>query len=822
LEEHQSRPECSHPNKPSSLPKMANFDDLPDYFDRRTPNALWVPRHNPPPPHFFPTVGHLETKDAINAFYINQGFATTVNNCNYHKPSGIDPGKYVVSFTLRCACGRSYKQQSTGKRKRTASRMTGCQWAARCKKGRDEETGDFGWSFVVEVPHHNHNRSIGRSAFSQNRKRDEYLLRCIKAMYLQHDSASKMLNTLIAENNRVTVRLSDVRNEIQKLRRVELAGQTPIESLLHFLETFKNDDGGDEVKYFVRVQYDNDNQVKNLFFAHPDCFKIIKENPDCIQIDATYKVNKFNMPLLHIVGVTCHHTVYDISFGFMGGEDHAHYAWHMNAMYELFEELSVTPKCFVTDHDKALKAALTAIYPDVVQRRCIWHINQSVLKAAHKAYDLKKANGNEKKMKELDEGRNDFMARWHELVSRPTQKMFWESYEAIQEDYSDQPTLLLYIDDEQMEHFEEWAECFCRHFPDYGIRVTSRVEGSHYRIKACLAFQGQSHLLHVVKDIHTLMRKQRHEYEAKSAAASVSVPADAADAEFDLLKRIISPFALRQLKQQLKLAKADDYNNGEACTGAFTDKFGLPCKHFLHDRVQQARAAQDDPKAIYYVKPNHVDQHWYLDPPRARGETVDADEVTFRPLDPLKIKSKGRPHGATTKSIPKSKKGKKAAPERRDLSGWEHSQAEQDGVRTAASQASQAPPKKRTVKRKVIEKVTEEEIEEDAPPAGATMTQIQDLLATAMGPLQQQIAALQSRLQKEIHEISDDESADEEEEEDRDSDDDFPIPEQPKAVENVEDTDKEDEKVVVSNYGLRSKTPHAKQSGVRGGRGEGG
>jgi hypothetical protein len=71
------------------------------------------------------------------------------------------------------------------------------------------------------------------------------------------------------------------------------------------------------------------------------------------------------MPLLHTVGVTCYYTVFDVCFGFMGGEDHKHYGWHIQAMHEFFEFLKVTPRCFVTDHDTALKSALTACYLSV-------------------------------------------------------------------------------------------------------------------------------------------------------------------------------------------------------------------------------------------------------------------------------------------------------------------------------------------------------------------------------------------------------------------------------------------------------------------------
>jgi hypothetical protein len=182
-----------------------------------------------------------------------------------------------------------------------------------------------------------------------------------------------MLNTLLAESsNNTQLRLYNIKNKVVKLCRLDLAGQTLIKALLTFLDDFKiTKENSEQLKYFVRVKYDSDNRVQNLFFAHPNCFKIIKENPNCVQIDATYKCNKFNMLLLYLVGVTCYYTVYNISFGFIGSKNYEHYAWHIKAMYKLFKQLKVTPKCFVTNYDIALKAALSALYPRVPQRRCI-------------------------------------------------------------------------------------------------------------------------------------------------------------------------------------------------------------------------------------------------------------------------------------------------------------------------------------------------------------------------------------------------------------------------------------------------------------------
>jgi hypothetical protein len=149
-------------------------------------------------------------------------------------------------------------------------------------------------------------------------------------------------------------------------------------------------------------------------------FDVLKVNLDVVQIDATYKNNKFDMPLLHAIGTTCRQKAFDISFSFMCGEEAGHYAWHIQAIRELFE-LQVTPRCFLTDHDTALKAALTAIYLGIPQRLCIWHINQNVQAQAVEAWDIRRAKSDDEKTK-IEEERLGFMSRWYTLLSKETEE----------------------------------------------------------------------------------------------------------------------------------------------------------------------------------------------------------------------------------------------------------------------------------------------------------------------------------------------------------------------------------------------------------------
>jgi hypothetical protein len=126
---------------------MANLNEynyLPNHYDRNSPNALWVPRNNCQPPNFFSLDSHHEVQDAINRFYLHTSFAISINNINYHKPSSKDEGKYVTSFIVRYACGRKYKPQGTGKRPRTSTKMTRCEWLGRCKKQYNNKIVEFG------------------------------------------------------------------------------------------------------------------------------------------------------------------------------------------------------------------------------------------------------------------------------------------------------------------------------------------------------------------------------------------------------------------------------------------------------------------------------------------------------------------------------------------------------------------------------------------------------------------------------------------------------------------------------------------------------
>ncbi|KAI1558997.1 MULE transposase domain-containing protein, partial [Pyrenophora tritici-repentis] len=429
---------------------------------------------------------------------------------------------------------------------------------------------------------------------------------------------------------------SDVSNELAKLRCEELGGRTRIQALAEFLSTYSCDDSGNE----------------DTKFWH----KITQDDQGRAQV--------------------------------------------VQYLKELFDYLSVSPKCFLTDHDRSLKAGLSVIFLGIPQRRCIWHIYQNVQTEAVKAWDVRRvATAEEKDV--IEKARLDFIQVWQSLVSCPTEDAFWALKEQIWESYAGFPALLQYLKAHQLPHYHEWAECICKFFPDFGQKATSRVEGAHRQLKLALTSWKAGHIYDVVLDIHQLVLVQRNEHDGHLQLDEARHATDCLLLEFARLHRKVSHQGLRKLKEQLLLAKDERYDELEECSGAFSMKFGLPCKHTLHRQLNEPGGLVIDPKDIH--------QHWWYHPPRARGEEVQDERYI---LDPEKIRPKGRPQGSTTVTLPstqvsQSLRGRQPQRQPREKTRNEHVQATQQTQQAEEASDDDIEPRRGNRRRQPTQKVLE-------------------------------------------------------------------------------------------------------------------
>jgi hypothetical protein len=114
-----------------------------------------------------------------------------------------------------------------------------------------------------------------------------------------------------------------------------------------------------------------DGRIERVFWAYNWCIEQWKQNPELMIRDYTYKVNKFDMPLLQIVGVTCMHSTFNLGYFLVSGEKEATFRWVLEFLNSLIQSHQITRPVIITDYDKALKRALRAVFNDSQHQLCI-------------------------------------------------------------------------------------------------------------------------------------------------------------------------------------------------------------------------------------------------------------------------------------------------------------------------------------------------------------------------------------------------------------------------------------------------------------------
>jgi hypothetical protein len=125
----------------------------------------------------------------------------------------------------------------------------------------------------------------------------------------------------------------------------------------------------------MKLQETSIGRVQYLFIAYPASITLVLKNPDIILVDSTYKTNKFEMPLLHMLGITSSGKSFSIGFTFLPSKTATNYTWAV----QQFKALRIRPGVVVMDGDNAIRIASETVFEDIPTMLCTWHVNQCVL-----------------------------------------------------------------------------------------------------------------------------------------------------------------------------------------------------------------------------------------------------------------------------------------------------------------------------------------------------------------------------------------------------------------------------------------------------------
>jgi len=267
--------------------------------------------------------------------------------------------------------------------------------------------------------------------------------------------------------------VTEIREFLERKYKVELSYSLVYFHFRKIFPMFGPDDASTFIKFCEDNEFDvekcideSDKSITKLFI----CSKLMKAHykayGDSLIVDATYRVNKYKLPVVIFSGYTHKGRNCIFGIGIVNDEKESTYNW---LFAKFFASHTSLPIFLVSDHDLSIKATLEKSYKTITHLLCLWHIIQSFSKYFNFLHAM---NHGALKTKIL------------ELPYIENQDEFQKTYELIQKSLTEKKFLKgSHYLEEMWKIREKWARAYLPWRFTGGTRTTSRAEAINSLIK---------------------------------------------------------------------------------------------------------------------------------------------------------------------------------------------------------------------------------------------------------------------------------------------------------------------------------------------------
>jgi hypothetical protein len=448
--------------------------------------------------------------------------------------SNLVPGKNVYITYDRSG---SYRGSAINKSARkTALMKVNCPFQLKGSVPTSKKITSKVWTLEIHNGEHNHNPSPSASAHAAHRQllpnQEEEIHKLSKAKL----KPAQILLQLRTSNKEILAT-----NTLQKIRLENLAGRTPIKVLMCVLK---------ESNWACNIKLNSSGKLLNLFFAHPGSIHLACINHHVALLDATYKKNRYKLPLLHVIGQAASNQSFTIAFCFFSHKDEENYTWAVNNLKNLIWQSKQTPKVFITDRDNALQNALTEVFPASQANLCTWHINKNITTNCKKHFVGGKSEDSWEK----------FLSLWRNVTYSKTINQYHENFADIKTFLATRPAVLEYLNTSIIPVKELFVVAWASQHPHLRNLNTSRVESGHAYLKSFLK-NATGDLLLVFNSLALAVDAQINHVHKSISKDMIKLLVNVPKAFIPILGKI-SSFAIQQfLMQYERLSKMTKPNH---------------------------------------------------------------------------------------------------------------------------------------------------------------------------------------------------------------------------------------------------------------------
>lgn len=282
-------------------------------------------------------------------------------------------------------------------------------------------------------------------------------------LYAAGTKPTRILAILRGEDPNCQLIAKDITNITQKSGRDKRGGLSSIAFLLSELE-------GDD--FYWEKDFDPvTGQITKLFYAHKSCIQELKNNPDLILFDSTYKSNRYKMPLLNIGAVGANNQNISVSVCFLRNEDTEAYSWAMRSLRKMIEKYDIElPLTLITDRELALMNPLEEIFPESRHLLCSWHGK------------TRRFYPKPPKLDDLHPDHVVFLEAWKFLIASPSEEAYKARLHAFLHGGFPQGAVD-YVVKTWLIWKEKLVSCWVDDIAHFRNKNTSRLEGMHKVLK---------------------------------------------------------------------------------------------------------------------------------------------------------------------------------------------------------------------------------------------------------------------------------------------------------------------------------------------------
>lgn len=390
-----------------------------------------------------------ELLKSVRDFYYAKGYGVSIRSSRKDK-----------CVILQCDRSGFYRDRLCigDKRKRnTGSRLIKCSFQIVGKKGNDGA-----WVIKAKNLTHNHDPSSDISGHPSFRRLLQDDVQSVKNMTLSGIPPRQILSSLRQRNQNLPAVSRTIYNLKAKIQKENLRNRSKVSALF---EEFEKEG------FIYDILHNPAGNITHLFIAHPLSIKLAKVFSNVFVMDCTYKTNKYNMPLLDIIGVSCFNTSFYAGFVFLEREDEDSYTWALSVFKKTLENRE--PSVIMSDRELALMNAVKMVFPNTTNLLCIWHIEKNVLANCKKHF----AHAEEFDI---------FMSSWKNVAYSTTTTVFrnnWGEFELL---YQTKKVAIEYIKNTWLPWKEKFVSAWTENYLHFGNRSSSRAEGAHAKLKLYL------------------------------------------------------------------------------------------------------------------------------------------------------------------------------------------------------------------------------------------------------------------------------------------------------------------------------------------------